>query len=55
LDRFFGTKIPYAKCNNPAFEKRHPVTGKSDPVYCSLARDFSTYCGKEGKLFEAKV
>jgi hypothetical protein len=55
LDRFFGSKIAYAKCNNPAFEKRHPVTGKSDPVYCSVARDFSTYCGKEGKLFEAKL
>jgi hypothetical protein len=55
LDRFFGSKIAYAKCNNPAFERRHPVTGKSDPVYCSIARDFHAYCGKEGKLFEAKV
>ena len=56
LDRFFGSKIEFSKCNHPALEKRHPVTGKSDPVYCSVAREFNTYhCGKDGKLFEAKV
>jgi hypothetical protein len=56
LDRFFGSKIEFSKCNHPVLEKRHPVTGKSDPVYCSVAREFNTYhCGKDGKLFEAKV
>jgi hypothetical protein len=56
LDRFFGAKIEFSKCAHPDIEKRHPVTGKSDFVYCSVAREFNSYnCGKDGKLFEAKV
>lgn len=49
--RFYVTL--YSKCYAP--ENGHnDVTGEIEEEYCSISREFSNMCGKEGKYFILK-
>ena len=47
----------FSKCVHPKFTDVDAVTGQNTDQgisYCSTARLFSMYCGKEAKFFEEK-
>lgn len=43
-----------AQCSHQQICKINPVDGQIILAYCNIARDYSTICGIEARLFEHK-